>query len=96
MSKRKSGQKATAEPEWGGVDPPSPYDDYGELAYAISELSRQVQTLGRIIDELVNEFHWQNNQVAEKSRAATDFHKQAVREPADQLTQPARRTTLFE
>jgi hypothetical protein len=67
-----------------------------ELTAAISELGRQVHMLGVIIDELVSEFQWQNNQMAEYIRQAGDAATERP-ETAPNSAEAARaaRTTLF-
>lgn len=96
MAKRKPKESTPTKPEWENVDSPHSCCECAELADAITELSRQVHLLGRIIDELVSEFHWQNNQLAEKLRTANDFHERPASKSAEQPCQPARRATLFE
>lgn len=96
MGKKRSTRKGTADQVWENVDSPGTFCDCDELAQAIIDLSRQVHLLGRIIDDLVSEFQWQNNQLAENFRTASDFHEQAPHEPADRPGQPTCRTTLFE
>lgn len=86
---------------------PTPTDDFDlrvgschcdELAPVIEELTRQIHLLGVIIDELVSEFQWQNNQMSEQIRGASDCAECSMPEATKPSHQPIRahRTTLFE
>jgi hypothetical protein len=77
MAKKKPAPKSAAEPEWEGVDSPGCSCECGEVEHSITELGRQVHLLGVIIDELVSEFQWQNNQMATYIRQADDAPRES-------------------
>ena len=97
MSRKKAADHTPAEPEWEHPGLPCTYCGSGELAQAIAELTRQVHLLGVIIDELVSEFQWQNNQIAGDIRRA-DGAQPEIKHTAQEAGQPPRfsRTTLFD
>src|SRR5687767_2612355 len=97
MAKRKSTEKIIAGPDWESANSTGICCDGAELASAINELSRQVHLLGVIIDELVSEFQWQNNQMAESIRQADGVSKKATPMDAESVEPPCPlRTKLFE
>lgn len=97
MKRKKPTETSATAPMECDSDWPVSNCQCAELGDAITELSRQVHLLGRIIDELVSEFHWQNNQMAEYIRQADRAAEGPVpiATPAGEPSQ-TRRTKLFD
>lgn len=98
MKRKKSKATAVAVSMEDECDLPNVCYHCDELAPVIEELTRQIHLLGVIIDELVSEFQWQNNQIAEQIRGTSDFAESLMPDAMEPSLNPIRhrRKTLFE